>query len=274
MRRYILTFLIFFQGLIAEENMIGYKVVGTGSEKVLVMHNWFSDSTCYDPILPYLDTDQFTFVFVDWRGYGQSKDISGVYSVDEASADAIKIADHLSWDSFHLIGHSMSGMIAQKIALDNTTKVKSVIAITPVPASGSHPPQETMAFLQSAAQDNDDNAMGCVQLLTSQRYDILFAKKIVSNWRKCSTPEARLGYLNMFAQTDFSESVIGLQTPMLVLYAEYDLPGTGALFKETFMKWYPNAKLDCLPCAGHFPMQETPVNMASVIEKFLTKNKS
>ena len=62
------------------------------------------------------------------------------------------------------------------------------------------------------------------------------------------------------------------ETPMLVLYSEHDFEGEEARMQNTFLKWYPNAKLECCKAAGHYPMQETPVYLASRIERyFLTR---
>ncbi len=249
--------------------LLGHKLVGSGNEKVLVMHNWVGDSTSYDPLLPYLDVENFTYLFIDLRGYGRSKDWRGTYSVDEVCTDAMKLVNFLGWDNFHVIGHSMCGLVAQKIALDNSGRVKSVIAITPVPACGSPAPKEVMDFLTSVALDNDDNAVECVNLLTGRRYANVFAQKMVRDWRSCSTSEARLGYLDMFSNTDFSAAVKGLTTSMLVLYGEHDFEGTEAILRNTFLNWYPNAQMECCKASGHYPMQETPVNLASSIEKFL-----
>jgi 3-oxoadipate enol-lactonase len=262
------------QSLISSENdnmeLIAHKQIGSGKEKVLVMHNWLGDSTSYDFMLPYLNTEDFTYVFADLRGYGRSKDMRGNYSVEEASGDAIKLINSLKWNKFHLIGHSMSGMIVQKIALDNPLRVKSIVAITPVPACGSPGPQEMMDFFESAALNNDEAAMECVNTLTSNRYTKAFAQKMVSYLRQESTSEACLGYMKMFFHTDFSESVKGLQTPILVLFGEHDFEGSEAFMRATFLEWYPNAQLECCKGAGHYPMIETPIALVAAIEKFLS----
>lgn len=251
-------------------DLIAYKQIGSGPEKVLVMHNWMGNSTSYDSMLPYLNTNDYTYVFVDLRGYGRSKEIRGKYSVEEASADAIKVINSLGWTKFHLIGHSMSGMIVQKIAVENPLRVKSLVAITPVPACGSPVPKEMEAFFESAALDNDGAAMDCINLLTSNRYTKAFAKTMVADLRQWSTSEARLGYMNMFFHTDFSESVKGLRIPILVLIGEHDFEGSEAFMRNTFLKWYPNAQLECCKASGHYPMIETPIALVSTIEKFLS----
>ena len=249
---------------------IAHKQIGSGKEKVLVMHNWMGDSTSYDFMLPYLNIDDYTYVFVDLRGYGCSKEMRGTYSVEEASSDAIKLINFLAWNKFHLIGHSMSGMVAQKIAVDNPSRVKSVVAITPVPACGSPGPKEMMDFLESVALNDDEAAMQCINTLTSNRYTKTFTKNMVIDLRQCSTSEARLGYMNMFSRTDFSESVKGLPIPILVLFGEYDFEGSEAFMRNTFLKWYPNAQLVCCKESGHYPMIETPIALIATIEKFLS----
>lgn len=249
---------------------IAHKQIGSGKEKILVLHHWMGDSTSYDSMLPFLNTDDYTYIFVDLRGYGRSKEMRGTYSVEEASTDAIKLINSLGWNKFHLIGHSMSGMIVQKIAVDNPSRVKSVVAITPVPACGSAGPKEMMDFLESAALNNDGAAMECVNTLTSNRYTKAFAKKMVTDIRQWSVGEARLGYMNMFLHTDFSESVKGLRTPILVLIGEHDFEGSEAFMRNTFLKWYPNAQLECCKASGHYPMIETPLALVATIENFLS----
>jgi pimeloyl-ACP methyl ester carboxylesterase len=39
--------------------------------------------------------------------------------------------------------------------------------------------------------------------------------------------------------------------------------------KATYLAWYPNASLEVMPNAGHYPMDETPVALATSIEAFL-----
>jgi pimeloyl-ACP methyl ester carboxylesterase len=54
-----------------------------------------------------------------------------------------------------------------------------------------------------------------------------------------------------------------------VIVGEND-PALGeAAMKGTFMEWYPNAELEVFGNAGHYPMFETPVALATSVERFL-----
>ncbi|MBY0281090.1 MAG: alpha/beta hydrolase [Alphaproteobacteria bacterium] len=253
--------------------MIGQKTYGTGLNKVLVMHDWFCDSTSYDALIPFLDTTLFTYVFMDLRGYGKSKSIQGECSVEEAAGDAIALVNHLKWDQFHVVGHSMSGMIAQRIALEAEDRVKSVIAITPVPACGSPVPEEVLAFLKDAAVSNDQSAGQIIGFMTSGKLPMRFVDYKVKEWRTTSLPEARAAYLHMFSETNFADQVKGLKTPFLVIAGGNDAEGySESVMKETFLKWYPNAELAMIANSGHYPMQETPLYLLNLIEGFLGRH--
>ncbi len=78
-----------------------------------------------------------------------------------------------------------------------------------------------------------------------------------------------VAYAHMWAKTDFSSEVQGLATPVLVVFGEYD---NELLTKPTlapvFEGWYPNLQTHVCP-AGHYPMQETPVEYAHVVQSYL-----
>ncbi|ARN84118.1 alpha/beta fold hydrolase [Candidatus Nucleicultrix amoebiphila] len=251
---------------------IAYKKYGSGNNHVIVLHDWFSDSSSYDMVLPYLDTDQFCYVFPDLRGYGKSKTITGECSVDEAAQDVIAVADTLKWEKFHLIGHSMSGMIVQYINTLVPERVQSVIAITPVPACGSKVPEEMVMFITQAANDNDMIAEQIIGFMTSGRHSDVFYKEKVKKWRESSVAEARLAYLHMFSDTDFSSKMKGLKTPYLVIIGAHDGEAYGEeVQRKTLQTWLPQAELQVIQNSGHYPMQETPVYLATLINNFLRK---
>jgi pimeloyl-ACP methyl ester carboxylesterase len=71
--------------------------------------------------------------------------------VEEVAGDAFRLADRLGWARFHVVGHSMTGMAVQRMAVDDWTsgakRLKSVVAITPVTADGYPADNATRKFL-------------------------------------------------------------------------------------------------------------------------------
>jgi len=248
---------------------LNYKKIGEGSQIVIVMHEWMGDHTNYDATIPYLNIEKFTFIFVDFRGYGLSKDIPGKYDLYEACSDIKNLISKLGISKFYLIGHSMSSLVAQRIALDLEERVKTLILITPIPPSGiKMTPSSKEKLLKNVKEEN-----GVIEQVVegaSKRYN-----KIWKDYRKelahnCSLLDAKLGYMNMYLSNDFSKEVEGLETKVCIIVGKYDLPAfhKNSIRKE-FMKYYSNLELiECME-AGHYPMIECPVFFANQIEKFM-----
>ena len=131
---------------------IGYKLLGNGPHKVMVLHGWFGDHAVWAPCMPFLDLERFSYAFIDYRGYGASRAIAGEHSMKEISADSIDLADHLGWQEWSLVGHSMGGMAAQLVAIDAGPRVRAVLGVTPVPASGVPFPPEVRGLFEQASR--------------------------------------------------------------------------------------------------------------------------
>ncbi len=248
--------------------MIGHKVYGNGPRKVVVLHDWFGDSTNYDFMLPCLDIQAFTYVFMDLRGYGRSKNLAGECTVEEGAADVLVLADFLRWPVFDIVSHSMSALIAQYLSLNE--RIKRIVAITPVPACGAPVPEAVLAFLEDAALRNQVSARQIIQFMTGYRQPSTFVEQKVQQWYETSNPQARAAYLRMFSQTNFSDHIKGVKTPFLVLVGAHDAEAYGEpVMQQTFLNWYPNAELKILKGCGHYPMQETPKVLAQMVQEYL-----
>jgi pimeloyl-ACP methyl ester carboxylesterase len=256
---------------------ISHKLCGSGPQKVIVMHDWFGDSTNYDSVLEYLDLKNFTYVFADLRGYGRSRYFQGECTVEEGANDIAVLVKQLKWNEFSIISHSMSALIAQYLASPayhsgngQDLAIKKIVAITPVPACGSPAPEEALKFLEDAAINNQTSARQVIQFMTSYQQPSTFVDKKVQQWYETSDPQARIAYLKMFSQTNFVQQVQGVETPFLVITGANDAEAyRESVMKETFIKWYPYVQLKVLQGCGHFPMQEQPAQLAEVFQSFL-----
>jgi pimeloyl-ACP methyl ester carboxylesterase len=252
--------------------VIGHNIVGSGKEGVIVLHGWFGDHSVFAPMFPYLDTETFTYAFVDYRGYGLSRDVKGEHSIAEIAGDAVGLAQHLGWERFHLVGHSMGGIAVQRVAVDHRRRVKSVVALTPVPAGGI-PLDAAGEDLFYGAADNDQKRAGLISFSSGNRLSPSWVKWMVRRSHETATRDAFAAYAYAFTKTNFADAAKGLPTPFLVAIGEHDLALTKDVMSGTFMQLYPNARLEVIANSGHYPMFETPVYLATLVENFMRQHK-
>jgi pimeloyl-ACP methyl ester carboxylesterase len=248
--------------------MNGFVRIGNGPHKVLALHGWFGDEHTFDPISRALDTDQFTYVSMAYRGYGASKELLGEYSVEEIAQDSLALADRLGWQKFSLLGHSMGGKVAQRILLASPDRINKIVAITPVPANAVPFDDATWQLFEGAA-GNDNNRYGIIDFSTGNRLSSAWIRRMAQHSRTTSREAAFAAYLSAWARTDFASLVQGNPVPVKVLIGRHDASITREVVDATFVETYPNCEVKVIEGAGHYPIDETPILTATEIETFL-----
>ena len=246
---------------------LGHCRVGNGPIAGVVLHEWLGDHVNWEQVLPYLDPTRHSFVFMDLRGYGWSRGMSGAYTLDEAVADVLRTADELAITRFHLVGHSMSGLVAQKIALQAPGRIQSVTLFSPVPPTGFRADETALKAL-NAVIDEDEAAGRAITARTSSRYGAGWLRRKLAIARAAGTVEAMRGYLRMFTTSAITDGTHGLTAPLHVVTGALDIPFyRGEPLRNAFSLAYPSVTFETIEDAGHYSMLETPVRVASIIEK-------
>ena len=252
---------------LATASRLGHCRIGNGPVVCVVLHEWLGDHVNWEPVLPYLDPTRHTIVFMDLRGYGWSRGMSGGCTLDEAAADVLRTADELAIPRFHLVGHSMSGLVAQRIALQAGDRIRSVTLFSPVPPTGFRADEAALKAL-NAVIDEDEAAGRAITARTSSRYGAGWLRRKLAIAREASTVEAKRGYLTMFTTSAITGETHGLAASMHVVTGALDIPFyRGEPLRSAFALAYPRVTFEIIDDAGHYSMLETPVRVASIIEK-------
>ena len=242
--------------------------VGSGDHHVLALHGWFGSARGWGALPDYLDGSAYTYVFMDLRGYGDRQEVTGEFTMAEAAADAVALADELAWERFSMIGHSMSGQAVQHVLLRAPGRVRRLVALNPVPATGIRFDEEGWALFSGAADSREHRSV-IITITTGNRLPRAFIDRIVQHSLDNSTVEAFGAYLRSWAKTDISRQVKGNQTAIKVIIGEHDPAMSVRVMEQTWLRFYPGAELEVLSNAGHYPMYETPAALAASIEEFL-----
>ena len=251
-----------------EPVVLPHDVHGSGAVPVVVLHGWFADRATFRAIRPYLDGDTFTYVFPDLRGYGESKAIRGDYGMIEVAHDAVALADHLGWDRFCVVGHSMGGKAAQLVAAIAGRRVRRIVGVAPVPAGGSGFDAET-ARLFARAVDDPTARRAILDFSTGGWLPARWLDGMVQQSLDCSDRDAFAAYLPSWSAEDLHEQVAGSEVPALAVVGGHDPELGHETMQETWMRWFKRGEVKVLADAGHYPMDEAPLALTSIIESFL-----
>jgi len=91
-----------------------FEVFGNGPP-LLMIAGFMSDHTSWTPLVPMLSTD-FTCICIDNRTTGRTTPWDAPVSIDLMCQDGLALMDHLGHGQFHVLGHSMGGIIALHMA--------------------------------------------------------------------------------------------------------------------------------------------------------------
>src|SRR5688500_4338745 len=79
----------------------------------------------------------YRVITFDNRDVGQSKQADAPYEVVDMARDALALADHLELDTFHLVGMSLGGAIAQEIALRAPERLRTLTLVVTYGGGGN-----------------------------------------------------------------------------------------------------------------------------------------
>ncbi|HET8601707.1 MAG TPA: alpha/beta hydrolase [Segeticoccus sp.] len=248
-----------------------HRTIGSGPHTVFCLHGWYGSSTGWgEDFCRALDGEGFRYVFVDYRGYGERRDVDGEHTMEEVARDVLALADELGVERFSLIGHSMGGSAAQRVLAVAPERVRRLIGISSVPAEGVPLDEQGEALFSGAAQQ-DENRFAIVDLTTGNRLCTRWVDSIVQHSVERSTREAFADYFRSWSAGGFADEVKGNPVPALSIVGQHD-PALGeATATATWMQTYPHARLEVMPNAGHYAMFETPIALVTSIERFLTE---
>jgi len=172
--------------------------------------------------------DHFLVAGYDQRSTGRSGGATPPPSSALAADDALAVADALGFDRFHVVGMSLGGMAAQRLALAAPERVATLALVaTSAGGPGCTPPER--AFLENVtARDADPTiwvrenvALGLSRGLPTARpelFDALAARAIATP----SPPEAWVAQAMTFATHDTTAELSSLSMPTLVVCGDED----------------------------------------------------
>jgi 3-oxoadipate enol-lactonase len=204
-----------------------YEVHGDG-EPLLCIQGLAADTLAWTLQVPAFSERHRTVIF-DNRDVGQSSMASSDYGIADMAGDALALADVLELDSFHLLGVSMGGAIAQEMALAAPERVRTLTLAVTFAAGGAW--ARTLSRVWGARvhrMSREERVDELMLLCLSEAFfenaaAVAFLRDVILNNPHPQPPEAFARQLDASARHDAGGRLGELTMPTHVIGAEHDI---------------------------------------------------
>jgi pimeloyl-ACP methyl ester carboxylesterase len=166
-------------------------------------------------------------------GAVQAGDFSTVaYTLSDMAADTVGLMDALGYDSVHLVGASMGGMIAQTVAIEHPNRVRSLTSMMSTTGNPSVGQPDYSALANLGAPPRDDRQgyidwqVRSLKAIGSPKYPMDEAAASENAGRAWDRDHDPLGMLRqsvaVLKSGDRTEKLRSLRVPTLVIHGESD----------------------------------------------------
>lgn len=250
-----------------------YETRGAGPPLLLVA-GLASDSQSWLPVATPLASG-FRLVALDNRGVGRSRPQDAETSVDRMADDCVALLDALGIERAHVLGHSMGGFVAQRLAASHPARVDRVVLACTAVRPGARN-AALFADMATALERDGDPARWFRAffrwIFTARAFDDPAFVDMALRWAlEYPYPQAPAGFrrqVEAVAAFDGRDDLARIAAPALVLGAREDIvfpPEALAALAAAI----PGAKLAMIERAAHALHTEQPRAFVDAVTAFL-----
>ena len=236
-----------------------------------LLHGWGMNPRVFDALIASLK-DHFTFLPLALPGHGATE----ILATNTLDTWATQISALLPEHTI-LLGWSLGGQVAMRIALNHPSLIKQLILMSSTPKfvfdnswQSGIPVADLISFGEAMQKDTRATLL---RFLTLQTRGANSQKMLLAQLRETffaaalPTPQALSAGLEMLLQTDFRAEAVRLAQPTLVIHGSLDKltpPGAGAWLAKAI----PHTKYCLIDGAAHAPLLSHPQQVAEAILEF------
>jgi DNA polymerase-4 len=243
---------------------------GSGEPLLLIQGMSGTHLAWGEPFLSELERD-FDVVAYDHRGIGHSERVDSPFSIAELASDAAGLLDVLGWDSAHVLGVSVGGIVAQELALHRAERIRTLtLGCTSCggPGSALTPPATIERLAADMVSGNSELAIRAGYAVGVSHAFAADPNNYALYRSMAVTLPVPLPLIMVQMQAiaghDSAARLPSLALPTLVLHGDQDelLPVQNGRLIASLM---PDARLEILEGVGHLFWWEQPQRSAELL---------
>jgi pimeloyl-ACP methyl ester carboxylesterase len=250
---------------LSDGRSLNYVRIGNTGKPVVLLHGYLDSHMSFFRLFEALSADHILFV-PDQRGHGDS-DAAASYEISGFTQDAIEFIEQLHLGPMHLVGHSLGGIVAQRVARARPDLVLSLALIaTARSAAGNQALQAIVPLLPQLSDPVPESVAREFQASTTFAplpEDVFYPLLVETlKVRRAVWGGALFGLLKEPPPDDPPSSL-----PSLVLYGREDSI-FGENEQERLHRHFIKSLTKEFPETGHAPNWERPVETADALIHF------
>jgi pimeloyl-ACP methyl ester carboxylesterase len=252
-----------------------YEVHGEG-EPLLCVMGLAANTLAWIPQIRAFSSKHKLVIF-DNRDVGQSSMADGPYGVADFAADTLALADGLELDSFHLLGVSMGGAIAQEMALAASERIRTLTLAVTFSRGGAWGHKLSEVWGARRQKITREEHVDELMLLTLTRdyfedaEGVAYIRRMMLADPNPQPPEAFARQLHASSHHDTQDRLSSLSMPVHVIGAEYDIL-VPVWESEALAELIPDSKLTVLEGAPHGVQLERADDFNRVVLDFIAEH--
>jgi 2-hydroxy-6-oxonona-2,4-dienedioate hydrolase len=251
--------------------LLPFKRAGSGPTLVLV-HGYLGGSSQWDGQLPLL-CKHFDVVTLDLAGYGLANPLTAPTDLADHAGNVLATLDHMGIDRFHLLGHSMGGMVVQEITKQAPHRVNKLVLFATGPLGLIPGRFETMARSRERLAEDGLHAtarrISATWLLDREASPAFEGLAGLATQASEQAASAGLSAMEAWDGRDHLEKI---EQTTLVIWGEGDRT-YGWSQIEMLWRRIPNASLAVLPACAHALHLERSALFCTLLIEFLMTDK-
>ena len=250
-----------------------YEDRGSGSP-VLFAHGLTFDRHMWDPQVEAL-SGRYRCIAIDFRGHGRSASPPGEYTLEQMAEDVHQLLQGLGVSAAHIVGLSMGGMVAMRLALAHPQVVRSLglLGTSAEVEVAEHIPQYEGMIQMSLAQGPQAVVDGVVPIMFSQGF-IGSQPAKVEAYRQLFLANNVQGVASaLYAVTrrrDILDDIAAIKVPTLIIVGEADIATTPEKAQH-IQERIASSRLVTIPGAAHMTPIEQPERITELLSQFLAE---